>query len=76
MKGIFTPDLGNQKDVKMAQFTVLDKRGFINYNLTGPDHYFDCNIFNTNQDFFKIYIKDKGASLDLDKVLTIISTVN
>ena len=75
MKGIFTPDLGDQKDVKMAQFTILDKKGFINYNLTGPDHYFDCNIFNTSQAFFKVYIKDKGANLDLDKVLTVISTV-
>lgn len=76
MKGIFTPDLGEQKNVKMEQFTVLDKKGFINYNLTGPDHYFDCNIFNASQDYFKVYIKDKGANLDLDKVLTIISTVN
>lgn len=76
MKGIFTPDLGDQKNVKMAQFTIADKKGFINYNLTKPDRYFDCNIFNTDGDFFKVYIKDKGADLDLDKVLTVISTLN
>ena len=76
MKGIFIPDLGDQKDVKMAQFTAADKRGFINYNLSKPDNYFDCNVINKQGDFFKIYIKDRGANLDLGKVLAIISTVD
>lgn len=76
MKGIFTPDLGEQRNVKMAQFVIADKQGFINYNLAKSDNYFDCNIINKAGDFFKVYIKDKGASLDLDKVLAIISTLN
>jgi len=42
--------------------------------LAKADNYFDCNIINNAGDFFKIYIKDKGASLDLDKVVAIIST--
>jgi len=75
VKSIFTPDLGNQKNVKMAQFVIGDKKGFINYNLTKPDNYFDCNVINNEGDFFKVYIKDRQAKLDLDKVLAIISTV-
>jgi len=75
MKGIFTPDLGEQKNVKMAYIALPGKRGFINYNLAKPDNYFDCNIINSKGDFFKVYIKDKGANLSLDKVLAIISTV-
>lgn len=75
MKGIFSPDLGNQNNVKMAEFRIGDKRGFINYNLSKPDYYFDCNVINGKEGFFKIYIRDKGGSLDLDKVLAIISTV-
>jgi len=74
MKSIFIPDLGAQKNVKMAQFSISDKRGFINYNLSGPDRYFDCIVFNGQSNFFAIYIKDKGGSLDLNKVLSIIST--
>jgi len=75
MKGIFIPDLGEQNNAVMARFNMSDRRGFINYNLSKPDNYFDCNIFSANGDFFKIYIKDKGAKLDLEKVMTIISTV-
>lgn len=75
MKGIFIPDLGELKNVKMAQFVMSDKRSFINYNLAYPDNYFDCNIIDKDGNFFKIYIKDKGARLNLDKALTIISTV-
>ena len=74
MKGIFIPDLGDQKNVKMAEFLIADKKGFINYNLGDLENYFDCNIINEQGKFFKIYIKDKGGSLDLNKVLTIIST--
>ena len=75
MKGIFTPDLGDQRKVKMATFITHDKRGFINYNLGQKENLFDCNIFDKDNNFFKIYIKDKNAALDLEKVFTIISTV-
>jgi len=74
MKSIFTPDVGDQSNLKMAQFTVPGKKGFINYNISKTDNYFDCNVINEGGDFFKIYIKDKGATLDLAKVLAIIST--
>lgn len=76
MKGVFIPDLGDLKNVTMAEFLIADKYGFINYNLGGLENYFDCNIIDQQGNFFKIYIKDKGASLNLEKVLTIISTVN
>ena len=76
MKGIFSPDIGDQKNVKMLQFIIADKKGFINYNLTKTNNYFDCNVINRQGDFFKLYIKDTGARLNLDKVLAIISTVN
>lgn len=75
VKSIFTPDLGDRKNVKMAQFIIAGKKGFINYNLAQTNNYFDCNIVNNNGDIFKIYIKDKTATLDLNKVLAIISTV-
>jgi len=75
MKGIFTPDLGDQKKVKMATFVMNDKKGFINYNLGQKENSFDCNIFDKEKNFFKIYIKDKNAALDLEKVFTIISTI-
>lgn len=76
MKSIFTPNLGDQRNVTMIKFTSDNKKGFINYNLRPRDNYFDCNVINNQGDFFKIYIKDKGAQLDLDKVFAIISTVN
>ena len=98
IKGIFTPDLGDQKGVLMTQFRMSGKRGFINYNLSGQDkialsapaalprndghklyapvNYFDCNIIDDQDGFFKIYIKDAGARLDLNRVLAIISTAN
>lgn len=76
LKSIFTPDLGNQNNVQMIQVSVADKKCFINYNVGGADNYFDCNVFNDKGSFFKIYIKDKGAKLDIDKVLTIISTAS
>ena len=75
VKSIFTPDLGTQHNVRMAQFELAGKKGFINYNLTGRSHYFDCNIVTQDGHLFKLYIKDKGATLDLDKVLAIVSTV-
>jgi len=76
MKTIFTPNLGDQKNIKMVKFESLDKRGFITYNLNPPENYFDCDVIRSDDTFCKIYIKDKGARLDLDKVLAIISTLN
>lgn len=76
MKGIFIPDLGEQNNVKMIKFNFADKKGFINYNLSKPDSYFDCNVVNNEDTYFKIYIKDKAANLDLDKVFVIISTLS
>ncbi|MDD5431508.1 MAG: hypothetical protein PHO70_00750 [Candidatus Omnitrophica bacterium] len=75
MKGIFTPDVGNQKTVLMKRFVIEDKRGFINYNIGPVNNYFDCNFFDDNGAYFKVYIKDIGAKLDLEKVLTIVSSV-
>jgi hypothetical protein len=75
MKGIFTPDIGDQDMAVMAQFSLADRKGFINYNLGRRENYFDCNVITADDSFFKIYIKDKTAGLDLDKVLAIISTV-
>lgn len=76
MKGVFTPNIGDENKAKMIQFSLGDKRGFINYNLTKTANYFDCNIINNAGSFFKVYVKDEGAKLDLDKVITIISTIN
>jgi hypothetical protein len=76
MKGIFIPDLGNQNDVVMAKFEIAGKYGFINYNLGNKENYFDCNVLGGGGDFFKVYIKDRNKTLDLEKVLTIISTAS
>ena len=75
IKAIFTPDLGPSKDIKMLKFTLEDKLGFISYTLGEKENYFNCDVLNAQGDFFKIYIKDKVAALDLNKVFTIISTV-
>jgi hypothetical protein len=75
MKSIFTPNLGDQKNIKMVAFAFGEKKGFINYNLTPVANYFDCNIIVNQGDFFKVYIKDKDAKLDLSKVLAIACTV-
>lgn len=76
MKGIFTPDLGDQSLAKMIQVKVAGKKGFINYNLSKSGNYFDCNIVNQNGDFFKVYIKDMRLALDLNKAVSIISTIS
>lgn len=76
MKGIFIPDLGQQKAVIMTQFSLNGKFGFINYNFAKTGNFFDCDIFNKEGDFFKVYIKDKKAELDLNKVLVIISMLS
>lgn len=75
MKGIFIPDLGDQQNAKMIQADIGDRRAFINYNFSGSRNYFDCNVIDKDGAFYKIYIKDAGASLDLEKVLTIISSL-
>ena len=75
MKGIFTPDLGNPETVKMGQFKLGNLSGFINYNFSKEGNFFDCNIINRRGQFFKVYIKDKAASLDMDKVMMILSTI-
>ena len=73
MKGIFTPDLGDQANVKMVEFAIGGKKGFINYNIFNTA--FDCNVISERGDFFKVYIKDKEATLNLSKVLAIVSTI-
>lgn len=75
VKSVFIPDLGGNADLKIVKYSGLVLRGFIAYSLGEKENYFDCNVFNTQDEFFKIYIKDKNASLDLNKVLGILSTV-
>jgi hypothetical protein len=76
MKGIFIPGLERQNEVKMIEVIMPGRKGFINYVLSGQNNFFDCNMFDSKGAFLKIYIKDKGASLDLDKVIAIVSTAN
>jgi len=75
MKSVFTPDIGNQSTAKMIKFQLHNLKGFINYSLAKPNNYFDCNVSDEAGNFFKVYIKDIGALLDLNKVFTIISTL-
>lgn len=75
MKSVFIPDLGRQGNINMVKFTLNGKKGFINYSLGEKENYFDCNIFDSQGNFFKIYIKDRGVTLDLNKVMAVISTV-
>jgi hypothetical protein len=75
MKSIFTPDIGNQNIAKMIKFQLEDKSGYINYTMAKPDNYFDCNVLDAKGNFFKVYIKDIGATLDLNNVFAIISTL-
>lgn len=76
LKSIFTPDLGDQNKVISASFTMPDRRGFVNYNLFDKEYYFECNVIGKGGDFFKVYIKDKGASLELNEIFAIISTLS
>jgi hypothetical protein len=76
MKTIFTPYLGDQANLVMLEFANGSRRGFINYNLGRKENYFDCNIIDDQEGFFKVYIRDEGARLNLKKVFTIISTLN
>jgi hypothetical protein len=75
MKSIFTPDIGNQSTAKMIKFQFSDLKGFINYSMAKPDNYFDCNVSDAAGNFYKVYIKDIGARLDLNNVFAIISTL-
>ena len=75
MKGIFIPDLGDQNTAKMIQVNIPGFKGFINYNFDKTGNYFDCDLVNTDGAFFKVYIKDKNKTLDLDKVFAVLSTV-
>jgi hypothetical protein len=75
MKSVFTPDVGNQGTVKMIKFELGDKTGYINYNLAKPENYFDCIVVDKQDNLFKLYIKDRGNRLDLNKLFTIISTL-
>ncbi len=75
MKSIITPDIGPQSISRMVKFELGDKRGFVNYTMARPNNYFDCNVFDAQGNFFKLYIKDPGSRLDLNKVFTIISSL-
>ncbi|MCX5668552.1 MAG: hypothetical protein NTX89_00295 [Candidatus Omnitrophica bacterium] len=75
MKSVFTPDIGNQSTAKMIKFQLPNLKGFINYSMAKPNNYFDCNISDAEGNFFKVYIKDIGARLDLNNVFAIISTL-
>lgn len=75
MKSVFTPDIGNQSTAKMIKFELGRIKGFINYSMAKPDNYFDCNVLDEKDNFFKVYIKDTGARLDLNNVFAIISTL-
>ena len=76
MKSVFTPDIGDQKNVKIVKFKTADNKGFITYNFTASENYFDCDVIKDDDAFLKVYIKDKDRKLDLDKVIAIISTLN
>lgn len=75
MKAIFTPDMGKQENLKIAKFFSNDKKGFITYNITDSEAYFDCNIIDAQGNYFKVYIKDVPKTLKLEQVIAIISTV-
>lgn len=75
MKSVFLPDLGEQDSVKMAEVRVCGKRGFLNYNLSASGNYFECNLFDADGHYFKVYIKDKSRVLGLKEVLAVISTL-
>lgn len=74
MKGIFIPDLGEQNNVKMVKFRSLAQKGFIGYNIGEKENYFNCDII-AEDGFYKLYIKDKAKLLDLEKALSIISSI-
>jgi len=75
MKSIFIPDLGQQSQATMAEVSIGENKGFLNYNLTREISYFECSLVNAEGEYFKVYIKDKSSALDLNKFLNIISTM-
>jgi hypothetical protein len=75
MKGIFTPNLGDQSNVKIIKVTTRKFKGFISYNFGRDGNYFDCNMFDSENNYFKVYIKDLNKMLDMNKVLSIISSI-
>ena len=75
MKSIFIPDLGQQTQVTMSELAIGDKRGFLNYNMVKGISYYECSMVNSRGEYFKVYLKDKSSALDLQKFLSIVSTV-
>jgi hypothetical protein len=75
MKAIFTPDIGDQKNVKIAKFNLPGGKGFITYNFDPSRNYFDCDVVFADDSFCKVYIKDKGKVLQMKDVAAIISTL-
>ncbi|MBN1913635.1 MAG: hypothetical protein JW788_04475 [Candidatus Omnitrophica bacterium] len=75
VKTVFTPGFGGQKNISLIKYSDVQKKGFIAFSLGDQDNYFDCNLTDKEDNFFKVYIKDRGAVLDLKKVITIISTL-
>ena len=76
MKGIFIPDLGDQRTVRMAYVETDEKKGFINYNFTKDGNFFDCNIIGKDGSFYKMYIKDRGRRLLLPEVITMVNSLD
>jgi hypothetical protein len=76
MKSIFIPDIGRQASALITVFSLDDKAGFINYNLGKDMNYYDCNIVDKDDRYFKVYIKDPDRRVSLDEVFAVISTVN
>lgn len=75
MKTLFTANLGEENNIKISRLSVTGLKGFISYGLSAKCNFYDCNITDAQDHYFKVYIKDMGRSLDLDKVMAIISTV-
>jgi len=75
MKSIFVPDLGYQPTAQIKAFSANGKRGFLLYNFSSAGNFFDCCIFDDQDNFFKVYIRDGNCLLDINKFYTIISTV-
>ncbi|MEW6101959.1 MAG: hypothetical protein AB1481_06675 [Candidatus Omnitrophota bacterium] len=75
MKGIFASDLGSQENLKMVKLYSPGRISYINFNISEKGNYFDSNLVDKREGFFKIYIKDTQSQLDLEKVILILSTV-
>jgi len=75
MKGIFIPDIGDQRKARMVSFTQLDKKGFLTYSQRQKQQFFDCNCVDAQDNFYKLYIKDASGRMVLDDVLAVIATL-